>query len=169
MLNETRIAVRGNVATEPLLKVTSSGTTVCSFRLAVTPRRWSADERRSIDGDTSWFTVTCWRALAENAAASLAKGQGVVVLGRLRVRDYKHEDAVRTTADVIADGLGHDLTWGTTEMTPTRRSRAEEERADADRVEADALAREVSASTPTDAAAGPGGSPVAEPATAAPF
>lgn len=144
MLNETRITLRGNVATDPLLKVTTEGTTLCSFRLAVTARRWSSADGKPVDAESSFYTVTCWRSLAENASASLAKGQGVVVTGRLRVRQYTHEEQLRTSADVVADGVGHDLTWGTTVLTPTRRSRAEEHRLDQDRSEADELAAEVS-------------------------
>lgn len=144
MLNETRIALRGNVATEPLLKVTPEGTTLCSFRVAVTARRWSPADSRAVDMESSFYTVTCWRSLAENAAASLSKGQGVVVTGRLRVRQYTHEEQLRTSADVVADGVGHDLSWGTSSLTPTRRSRAEESRLEADRAEADDLAAQVS-------------------------
>lgn len=144
MLNETRIALRGNVATDPVLKVTKDGTTLCSFRLAVTARRWSPADGKAMDAESSFYTVTCWRSLAENAAASLEKGQGVVVSGRLRVREYTHEEQPRVSADVMADALGHDLTWGTTSLTATRRSRAEEQRADADRSAADELAAEVS-------------------------
>jgi len=144
MLNETRVALRGNVATEPVLKLTLQGTAVCSFRLAVTARRYSSSDSKVVDAETSWYTVTCWRSLAENAASSLAKGQGVVVHGRLRVRDFVHEGQPRTSADLTAEALGHDLTWGTSSFTPARRPRAEETRDDSDRSEADALASAVS-------------------------
>lgn len=144
MLNETRVALRGNVATEPVLKVTQQGTTVCSFRLAVTARRYSSSDSKVVDAETSWYTVTCWRSLAENAVSSLSKGHGVVVHGRLRVRDFVHDDQPRTSADVTAEALGHDLTWGTSSFSPNRRSRPEEIRDDTDRTEADALASAVS-------------------------
>ena len=117
---------------------------MCSFRLAVTARRYSSADSKVVDAETSWYTVTCWRGLAENAVSSLAKGQGVVVQGRLRVRDFVHEGQPRTSADLTADALGHDLTWGTTAFTANRRSRAEETRDDTDRTEADALATAVS-------------------------
>lgn len=144
MLNETKVALRGNVATEPALRVTTNGTTVCSFRLAVTARRYSQTDSKVVDAETSWYTVTCWRGLAENVASSLAKGQGVMVQGRLRVRDFVHENQPRTSADVMAEVVGHDLTWGTTSFTANRRTRAEETRDDVDRSDADELATEVS-------------------------
>ena len=143
MLNETRVALRGNVATEPVLKVTANGTTVSSFRLAVTARQWSSGENRMIDAETSFYTVTCWRTLAENVVGSLEKGHSVLVQGRLRVRDYTHEGQSRTSADVTADVVGVDLSWGTTEFLPNRRSRPEDGRDDGDRSEADELATQV--------------------------
>lgn len=149
MLNETRVALRGNVATDPVLKVTSGGTTVCSFRLAVTTRRWSPAENKMVDAETSWYTVTCWRTLAENVVSSLGKGSGVLVQGRLRVRDYTHDDQPRTSADVTADFVGVDLSWGTAEFTANRRTRPEDGSDEGDRDEADRLATEVTL-TPVD-------------------
>jgi single-strand DNA-binding protein len=140
MLNETKVALRGNVATEPALRITQNGTTVCSFRLAVTARRYSTTDSKVVDAETSWYTVTCWRSLAENVASSLKKGQGVLVQGRLRVRDFVHDNQPRTSADVTADVIGHDLTWGTSLFTANRRSRADETRDESDRTEADELA-----------------------------
>jgi single-strand DNA-binding protein len=51
--------------------------------------------------------------LAQNAAASVEKGQPVVVHGELRVREWKAEDG-RTgkEVDVSAHTLGHDLRRG---------------------------------------------------------
>lgn len=147
MLNETRVALRGNVASEPALKVTANGTTVCSFRLAVTARRYSTTDNKVVDAETSWYTVTCWRTLAENVVSSVQKGQGVVVLGRLRVRDFVHDNQPRTSADITADVMGHDLSWGTTELTANRRTRSDDAREDTDRSEADALATVVSLET----------------------
>lgn len=155
MLNETRVALRGNVATDPVLKVTTGGTTVCSFRLAVTARRWSGPDNKMVDAETSWYTVTCWRMLAENVVSSLAKGHSVLVQGRLRVRDYTHDDQQRTSADVTADVVGADLSWGTTEFTANRRVRPEDDRDEVDRDEADRLATEVTL-TPVEDGAGPG-------------
>ncbi|MGF1663460.1 MAG: single-stranded DNA-binding protein [Kineosporiaceae bacterium] len=156
MFNGTQITVRGHVATDPVHRVTEPGaTSLCSFRVAVTARRWSAVERRAVDVDTSFYTVTCWRQLADNAVASLRKGDGVVVTGRLRVRDFVHDEQQRTSADIVADAVGHDLTWGTAEFSRVTRT----ERADHEQAAADALAEAVAAApvepvTPPDTGAG---------------
>ncbi|WP_380169749.1 hypothetical protein [Jannaschia sp. R86511] len=60
------------------------------------------------------------------------------------MRDFVHENQPRTSADVTAEVVGHDLTWGTTSFTANRRSRAEEARDDVDRSDADELAQQVS-------------------------
>lgn len=150
MFNGTHVTIRGHVATEPVHRVTDPGaTSLCSFRVAVTARRWSAVERRAVDVDTSFYTVTCWRHLADNAMASLRKGDGVVVTGRLRVRDFVHDNHQRTSADIVADAVGHDLTWGTARFTRVTRA----ERVDSEQAAADALADAVAAAPvePTDA------------------
>jgi single-strand DNA-binding protein len=142
VFNGTQITVRGHVATDPVHRVTEPGaTSLCSFRVAVTARRWSSVERRAVDVDTSFYTVTCWRQLADNAVASLRKGDGVVVTGRLRVRDFVHDEQHRTSADIVADAVGHDLTWGTAEFSRVTRT----ERVDHEQAAADALAEAVAA------------------------
>ncbi|MFC5380842.1 single-stranded DNA-binding protein [Aquipuribacter nitratireducens] len=146
MLNDTRITLRGNVATTPSLKVTTAGTTLCTFRMAVTDRRWSDTDQKYVDGATSWYTVTAWRGLAGNVAASLAPGTGVVVQGRLRIRDYTWENQPRTSADVTADVVALDLSWGTVKLEPARRrgGSSSGERS-ADRAEAEILAAQSAA------------------------
>jgi single-strand DNA-binding protein len=67
-----------------------------------------------VDGETTYYTVTCWRQLAVNAFQSLRKGDTVVVRGVLRGRDWRNGDRSGTTLEVTADHLGHDLARGTT-------------------------------------------------------
>ncbi len=49
--------------------------------------------------------------------ALIAKGQRVVVTGRLRVRDWESGDRTGTTVELDADAIGHDLSWGTAVFT----------------------------------------------------
>jgi hypothetical protein len=53
------------------------------------------------------FTVVVWRDQAEHAAASLAKGSRVVVVGGLQQRAWTAEDgSARSVVEVGAVGLG---------------------------------------------------------------
>jgi single-strand DNA-binding protein len=111
-VNETLVTVAGNVAAEPRIRVTAAGVRVASFRLASTERRYNKELQAWRDGDTVYYTVTCWRARAENAFESVEKGQPVVVHGRLRVSSYEKEGQTRTAVEIEARSLGHDITWG---------------------------------------------------------
>ena len=107
------IFLTGVVATSPRHVTTSEGLAITSFRLASSQRRYDRAMSKWVDGETNWFTVSSFRNLATNAAGSVAKGDRVVVAGRLRVRDWENSDRSGTNVEIEADALGHDLTWGT--------------------------------------------------------
>lgn len=113
------ITVTGLVATTPRHVVTSEGLPITSFRLCSTLRRYDRTENKWVDADTNWYTVTTFRQLATNVVGSVAKGQRVVVTGRLRVREWATEDKHGTNVEIDADALGHDLSWGTAVFSRT--------------------------------------------------
>lgn len=106
------ITVTGLVATTPRHLVTSEGLPITSFRLASSQRRFDRSQERWVDGETNWYTITGFRQLAINAAASVKKGDRVVVVGRLKIRDWENGERSGTTIEIDADSLGHDLMWG---------------------------------------------------------
>ena len=106
------ITLTGLVATTPRHITTSEGLAITSFRLASSQRRFDRASNRWVDGDTNWYTVSSFRALAENAASSVSKGDRVIVSGKLRIRDWENTDRSGTTVEIEADALGHDLSWG---------------------------------------------------------
>lgn len=109
---EDTITLTGLVATTPRHLTTNMGLAITSFRLASSQRRFDRAANRWVDGDTNWYTVSSFRALAENAAESIQRGDRVVVVGRLRLRDWENTDRSGTTVEVEAEVLGHDLGWG---------------------------------------------------------
>ncbi|MEU2551284.1 single-stranded DNA-binding protein [Streptomyces sp. NPDC013313] len=112
-MNETVVCVVGNVATPPLYRETAAGPSA-RFRLAVTARYWDREKSAWTDGHTNFFTVWANRQLAVNVAASVEVGQPVVVQGRLKVRTEPRDGQQgRTSADIDAVAVGHDLTRGT--------------------------------------------------------
>ncbi len=104
--------VGGVIATEPKNIVTEDGLKITSFRLASQQRRYDRAQGKWVDADTNWFTVTAFRQLAENAQASLSKGDRVIVRGRLRMRDWTSGERSGVTVEIEADAIGHDLVWG---------------------------------------------------------
>ena len=125
-MSQMTVTAVGVAGTEPNHVRTAEGAEVTSFRLVVTERRYDGKQQSWIDGDVSWLSVVSYRQLAVNVAASVHKGDRVIVTGRLKLRDWKDESGRSgTTADIVADALGHDLLWGTTKYERTaRRSEA---------------------------------------------
>ncbi|MGX2997153.1 single-stranded DNA-binding protein [Streptomyces sp. JNUCC 64] len=112
-MNETLVTVVGNVATAPVVREFATGRVV-RFRLAATARYRDRTGGAWTDGHTNFFTVCAWRALAENAMASLSVGEPVIVRGRLKVRQEDRGDGKQWfAADIEASAIGHDLSRGT--------------------------------------------------------
>lgn len=109
---EIPIAVAGNVATSVQGKLTTAGR-VASFRLASNVRRFDRARGMWYDAETNYFTVTCWRQLADNVLSSLAKGDPVIVSGRIHVRAWKTNEREGITVEIEANAVGHDLSRGT--------------------------------------------------------
>jgi single-strand DNA-binding protein len=114
-----QISVAGLVATTPRHLITQDGLPITSFRLASSHRRFDRSQNKWIDGETNWFTVTAFRQLAINASTSVSKGDRVLVTGKLRVRDWDNGERAGTSVEVEADGIGHDLSWGSAVFTRT--------------------------------------------------
>jgi single-strand DNA-binding protein len=114
-----QVTVVGLVATTPRHLVTQDGLPITSFRLASSHRKFDRKENKWIDGETNWFTVTAFRQLAINSAGSVAKGDRVLVTGKLRVRDWDNGERAGTSVEIEADGLGHDMSWGSSVFTRT--------------------------------------------------
>jgi single-strand DNA-binding protein len=148
-VNDIQVSLRGNVASEPRHVRFDDGNTVTSFRLASTARRFDRERRVWVDRETTYLSVNCRKAAAENAAHSVRKGDPIVVIGRLWERFWSANGKSGQTLEVEADSLGHDLSYGTTDFT--RVVRAERVRTSADD-QADELAYQLA----KDAAAGEG-------------
>lgn len=113
------ITLTGLVATEPRRITTSDNLTIISFRLASSQNRFDRSTGTWVPGDTNWYTVSAFRRLALGAGASLAKGDRVLVSGRVRIREWSNDDRSGTTVEIEADSIGHDLAWGTSQFTRT--------------------------------------------------
>jgi single-strand DNA-binding protein len=117
------ITVTGVVGSDPRLHVTTQGLAIASFRLASTRRYFDRTKGTWEDGETNWYTVSGFRQLAHNTMASVKKGQRLVVHGRLRVRAWENGEKSGTAIEIDADAIGHDLSWGTTDLTKVRIAR----------------------------------------------
>ncbi len=114
---ESTITVRGWLGGDVDLR-RAGDVPVASFRLACTPRKFNPRTETWSDGSTQWYTVTCWRALGQNVADSLRRGDPVVVQGRLELRKYVNNQNVEVESlEIEASAVGHDLARGTSQFT----------------------------------------------------
>ncbi|WP_406395245.1 single-stranded DNA-binding protein [Streptomyces sp. NBC_00887] len=111
-MNETLVTLVGNAATGVEFRETATGG-MARFRMAATPRRWDREKQHWADGHTSFYTVWAWRTLASNLAGSVSVGEPLVVHGRLKVREEERDGTWKTSVDIEAVAVGHDLTRGT--------------------------------------------------------
>lgn len=106
------ITVRGFVASEVRSSTTPGGTQTASFRLGSTDRRFDRTTNTWVDGNTNWFTVQSFRQLAGHIGCSLKKGQRVIVVGKLKLRQWERDGKIYHVAEIDAESIGHDLMWG---------------------------------------------------------
>lgn len=107
-MSNTHVSLVGNITSEPVLRHTAKGAAVLNFSVAVSE---SADK-------TSFYDVTAWQDLAQNAAETLSKGMRVVVMGVLTQSSWEtNEGEKRNKVQVVADSIGPDLRWATAHVS----------------------------------------------------
>jgi single-strand DNA-binding protein len=103
--NINRVILTGNLCSEPELRETSTGLTVCKLRVASSTRRKTSDGE-GYEDRPNYFNVTVWGGQGENAADHLSKGRSVAIDGRLEWREWETADGEkRQGVDIIADSL----------------------------------------------------------------
>jgi len=114
MSQENTITLRGFVTAEPKLwQPTPTHTPVTEIRVGSTPRRLNRATGEWENGDTSYYTVKCWRRLAVNVKGSLRKGDMVIIRGKFVTRTWvDDQQRTRMQLQVEADSVGHDLAYG---------------------------------------------------------
>jgi single-strand DNA-binding protein len=114
MSQENTIILRGFVTAEPKFWQSSpTQTPLAEIRMGHTPRRLNRATGEWEDGQTSYYSVKCWRRLAVNVKGSLRKGDMILVKGRVVMRTWvDDQQRNRVQMQVEADSVGHDLAFG---------------------------------------------------------
>jgi len=121
-LNESLVTLQGWLGSDVTVRQAGEST-VATFRLGCTPRRYSKKTESWVDGETQWYSVNAWRALADHCAGSLRRGDPVVVFGRLDVEIWTNKAGIEVSSlSVDARFVGHDLNRGTSQFTKSARS-----------------------------------------------
>lgn len=92
------INIIGRIGSDPELKATQSGISVCSFTLAV--------KRPRVKDTTDWLPVVAWRQSAEYTSKYAHKGNVVAVSGVLTTRKYETNNGEKRVAyEIVADSV----------------------------------------------------------------
>ena len=106
-----QVALVGNITDDPELRYTQSGAALAGFTIAVSHR--SKNNGAWQDVNDGFFRCTAWRSVAENAAASLKKGQRVMIIGKLVQRNFETEGQKRSVVEIQVQHVGPDLQFAT--------------------------------------------------------
>lgn len=118
-MNETLVTFHGWAGSDVRHRE-AKGVSVATVRVGVTPRFKRDGEW--VDGESTWYSVTAWRTLADNLRDSVRKGDPVMVHGRLRTETWRPEEGTASTSlHVEALLIGHDLTRGITHFIKKHR------------------------------------------------
>ena len=107
--NDATITITGWVGSNPTLYTGQNTRPYSLFRMGNTRRYFDAKSGEWRDGTTTWWTVKAWNDRARNIAASLRKGDPVVVFGRPRAEVWESEEGPRATQILEALAVGPDL------------------------------------------------------------
>jgi single-strand DNA-binding protein len=119
------VTLTGRLVSDPDLKFTAKGDPICGLVVVTSGRRYNKEENKWYDVDTTYWTVAAWRQLGENVAESLSKGDQVVVVGKLKSRNWEDKDGNKRVAwEVDAQHVAADLSRATAKIQRVSRAAA---------------------------------------------
>ena len=99
----SKAIIVGNLTRDPELRSTPSGTSVCSFSVAV--NRVFRDSSGSQKEDVSFIDCSAWGKLGEMISQYAKKGSGVLVSGRLSQRTWEDKTSgqKRSRVEIVVE------------------------------------------------------------------
>lgn len=102
-MNLNKVILVGRLVSDPEMKTTPGGQSVCSFRLA-TNRVWNKNGQKQ--EKTEYHGIVLWRRLAEIASQFLTKGSLAMIEGRLQTRSWQDASGnKRFRTEVVAERM----------------------------------------------------------------
>ncbi len=98
-----KLIIIGNLTRDPETRTVPSGSTVCSFTIAVNRRRSTQAQNQP---EADFFRVSAWNKLGDVCQRYLSKGRKVCVIGSVSVSSYEAKDgSTRFSLDVFAEDV----------------------------------------------------------------
>lgn len=107
------IVIQGRLAADPEMRQTTTGKSVCTFRIACDRGRKDANG----NSQTDWIPCTAWEKTAEFIYKYFQKGSMIAVDGRLQSRQYQDKNGQnRIAVEIVANNVNF---CGSKESTST--------------------------------------------------
>lgn len=117
------VTLVGRLGADPELRFGASGMPILKARLVTSGRKKDPETDKWIDVDTTWWAISAFREMAESAAESLRKGDEIIVVGKMKSREYETpEGEKRSVFEVTADHIGPSLRRATCSLNRIQRS-----------------------------------------------
>lgn len=113
MTTKIPVTIEGNLTGDPEHGASDAGNEYARFTVAVNDRRLNETTGRWEDAGTVYHRVVVFSQQSRNVAASLRKGDAVLVAGDLRFGTYTDNETgqSRETRDIVADNVGASLKY----------------------------------------------------------
>jgi single-strand DNA-binding protein len=96
-----QIVIHGRLTADPELKQTPSGVSVCTITVAVDRSFKNGEEKQ-----TDFFTVVCWRGLADMVGKFFQKGKEILVSGNMQSRKWQDKEGNnRVSWEILAQNV----------------------------------------------------------------
>lgn len=93
------VTLMGRLVADPELRTTTTGRSVCSFRIAVDRSFVKAGEQRQAD----FIDIVAWESSANFVSRYFTKGSMIAIQGSIQTRNYEDKNGNKRTAfEVIA-------------------------------------------------------------------
>ena len=100
-----QIILTGNLGKDPEVREFENGGSVANFTVGVTERGYKTKDGKEIPDHTEWFNCVAKNGLAKIVKQFLKKGNKVLVVGKMKTREYEKDGQKKYITEVIADNL----------------------------------------------------------------
>ena len=115
----------GTVGHEPRSGAFDDGRAWANVRIAVNHDYFNGATGEVVSRGVSWFDVNAYGALAKNMAYCVHKGDSIIVVGELRLRDWEKDGRTGTSGTIVADVVGPNLLFGVSKFVSSSTLNAE--------------------------------------------
>jgi single-strand DNA-binding protein len=120
------ITVTARLGADPEIKPSANGSNVGKMRVVTNARRMVDGEWQ--DTDTSWWSVVTFGKTTDAIDGTLVKGDQVVIVGKIKMREWEQDGSKRTAPEIVADQVAkvvkvgqaqpQSSDWGQTDTAP---------------------------------------------------